>query len=420
VTAAPQDISPRLGATDLEGRLLPAGQDAAFARALADRFRTAGGVKHAIESAIDEHLRLAREHEPLAPGSALARAHGTRYPITQGPMTRVSDRAAFADAVSRAGGLPFLALSLLRGDEVRALLEETAALLGDRAWGVGILGFVPESLREEQLAVVRELRPSVALIAGGRPSQARPLEAQGTATYLHVPSPGLLDLFLADGARRFVFEGRECGGHVGPRTSFALWEMQIERLLAHRARGRRARAVRGRRPRRALGRDGGGDGRAARGARREGRRAPGHRVPLHRGGRVDGRDPAGFQREAIDCEQTVLLETAPGHATRCAETDYVRAFVAEKRRLEARANPDRRGVGRPRAAQPRPPAHRRRRGSRARASASSRSTSDAAREGMFMIGQVAALRREVVPVAELHRDVSEGGTARIASDGERR
>src|SRR5206468_4252091 len=56
---------------------------------------------------------------------------------------------------------------------------------------------------------------------------------QGTATYLHVPSPGLLELFLRDGARRFVFEGRECGGHVGPRSSFALWEAQLERLLAH-------------------------------------------------------------------------------------------------------------------------------------------------------------------------------------------
>ena len=80
-----------------------------------------------------------------------------------------------------------------------------------------------------------DIKPPVALIAGGRPSQAAPLEAAGIATYLHVPSPGLLDLFLKDGARRFVFEGRECGGHVGPRSSFALWEAQLERLLAHPA-----------------------------------------------------------------------------------------------------------------------------------------------------------------------------------------
>ncbi len=43
---------------------------------------------------------------------------------------------------------------------------------------------------------MREVRPPVALIAGGRPSQAAPLEAEGITTFLHVPSPGLLDRFL--------------------------------------------------------------------------------------------------------------------------------------------------------------------------------------------------------------------------------
>ena len=42
-----------------------------------------------------------------------------------------------------------------------------------------------------------------------------------------MPSPGLLRQFLEAGARRFVFEGAECGGHIGPRTGFALWEAQL-------------------------------------------------------------------------------------------------------------------------------------------------------------------------------------------------
>src|SRR5205823_1337352 len=67
----------------------------------------------------------------------------------------------------------------------------------------------------------------------GRPDQARELEQQGITTYLHVPSPGLLRMFLREGSRRFVFEGRECGGHVGPRTSFVLWEQMVEILLEH-------------------------------------------------------------------------------------------------------------------------------------------------------------------------------------------
>src|SRR5262249_49048659 len=91
-------------------------------------------------------------------------------------------------------------------------------------WGVGILGFVPPGLRAEQLAVVREVRPPWALIAGGRPDQAEGLERRGIRTFLHVPSPGLLEQYLRDGSRRFVLEGRECGGHVGPRSRFVLWE----------------------------------------------------------------------------------------------------------------------------------------------------------------------------------------------------
>jgi hypothetical protein len=58
-------------------------------------------------------------------------------------MTRVSDRAAFAARVAEEGGLPFLALALMRAPEVEALLAETRQRLGDRPWGVGILGFVP-------------------------------------------------------------------------------------------------------------------------------------------------------------------------------------------------------------------------------------------------------------------------------------
>ncbi len=157
----------QLGA-DFDSGVLGAGQDAAFARSLAERFATAGGVVRAVRRSMFEQVRIARAVRPLAPGSPFAAQHGTDYPIAQGPMTRVSDRAAFADAVSAGGGLPFLALALMRGPEVRELLEETAERLGDRPWGVGILGFVPPELREEQLEVVRELRPPV------RPDRRRP------------------------------------------------------------------------------------------------------------------------------------------------------------------------------------------------------------------------------------------------------
>jgi hypothetical protein len=117
--------------------------------------------------------------------------------------------------------------------EVTTLLAETKQVIGGKPWGIGILGFVPEELREEQLSAAIAFSPPFAVIAGGRPSQVRDLEARGIKTYLHVPSPELLRAFLKSGVRRVIFEGRECGGHIGPRTSFVLWDQMIEILLEH-------------------------------------------------------------------------------------------------------------------------------------------------------------------------------------------
>src|SRR5205814_5807133 len=132
-----------LGGDDLAANVLPIGQDGAIARGLARRHAGVAQLVAGIRTAIAQHLALAAAHQPLAPGAPFAAAHGLHYPIAQGPMSRVSDRARFAEAVAAAGGLPFLALTLMTGDEVRALLRETRDLLGDRPWGVGILGFVP-------------------------------------------------------------------------------------------------------------------------------------------------------------------------------------------------------------------------------------------------------------------------------------
>ncbi|CAN5138421.1 hypothetical protein BH11MYX1_BH11MYX1_03800 [soil metagenome] len=400
------DVIARLGGDDLAAQLLPLGQDAAFARPT-----TTAHVVRGITAAIARHLALAVEHRPLAPDSPFARAHGLRYPIAQVPMSRVSDRARFAAAVADGGGLPFLALTLMSGPEVRELLLETKALIGDRAWGVGVLGFVPQEVREAQLEVIREVLPPIALIAGGRPSQAAPLEAQGTATYLHVPSPGLLELFIKDGARRFVFEGSECGGHVGPRTSFVLWQQQIALLLAddhvsefdvlfaggiHDARSAAMIAAMA-------------APLAARGARIGVLMGTAY-LFTHEAVACGAIEP-GFQRQALACDRTVLLETSPGHATRCAATEYVDAFSRERRRLEAAGvgakeawlQLEQLNLGRLRIAA---------KGLRRDGTAiESVDEAKQEREGMYMIGQVAALRDRLLSIAELHEDVSAGSAA---------
>src|SRR5262249_44155624 len=156
-----------------------------LARPLAERFVSVGGILQALVERTEQQLAAVGRLRPLAEGSPLAVRHGTRFPIVQGPMTRVSDTPAFAHAVAEGGGLPFLALALLRRAETEKLLAETAQRLGNRPWGVGILGFVPPEIQREQVEAISRYKPPFALIAGGRPDQAQRLEKEGVPTYLH-------------------------------------------------------------------------------------------------------------------------------------------------------------------------------------------------------------------------------------------
>ncbi|MGH8929337.1 MAG: beta-ketoacyl synthase N-terminal-like domain-containing protein, partial [Egibacteraceae bacterium] len=408
------------------------GQDAAFAAGLAKRFRTVGGVLKGLREAVGEHLALASRLRPLAEGGPMAQSHGTRYPIVQGPMTRVSDVAGFARDVVGAGALPFLALAVMRGPQVEALLRDTRQTLGERPWGAGILGFVPLELREEQMEVLRRYPPTFALIAGGRPDQALSLEREGIPTYLHVPSPGLLRLFAGAGARRFVLEGRECGGHVGPRTSFVLWNTMIDTLLDSVPPG-----------------DlpdchvlfAGGIHDATSAAMVAAMAAPlaeaGVKVGVLLGTAylfteeavAAGAITPGFQAEAVRCTGTVLLSSGPGHATRCADTPFAGVFRSEQRRLsaedlpadEVRVRLEMLNLGRLRIASKGIDRNPARRQDADAPPFVTLSASEQAGRGMYMLGQVAALRGGVVTLAELHHDVSVRGAALLdrSTDEER-
>ena len=411
---------------DLADRPWLLGQDAAFAARLATRYATVGGVLQGMRRAIRKHLDAARALRPLDTGAPLALSHRTRYPILQGPMTRVSDVAPFALDVAEGGALPFLALALMRAPEVRRLLVATREQLGNRPWGVGILGFVPLELRREQLEVILEVRPPFALIAGGRPDQAHALEREGITTYLHVPSPGLLQMFLAEGARRFVFEGRECGGHVGPRSSFVLWESMVELMLASlRPADFEALHVV----------FAGGIHDALSAAMVSALAAPlaeaGAKVGVLLGTAYlfteeavrSGAIQPGFQQEALGCRRTTLLETGPGHATRCVDTAFAREFLSEKRRLlSAGHSPDEirealelMNLGRLRIAS-KGIAHVAGGNGQTKGARHAR-VDDATQhvQGMYMIGQVAELRHEVCTIETLHRSVSIGASDRLCA-----
>ncbi|GHT78418.1 hypothetical protein FACS1894104_1570 [Actinomycetota bacterium] len=211
---------------------LPLGQDVVLAADLATQYHKLANLVEALGQRAESQLRLAQANDLLAPSNAMATYLQTTYPLAQGPMARISDVPEFSRAVDDGGALPFLAMSMMSGAAAEQALAKTAEAMGDKAWGVGILGFAYPKMLEEQTRLILAAKPPVVLIAGGRPAQAKTFEQEGIKTFLHVPAVGLLDMFLKDGARSFIFEGRESGGHVGPLYSTVLWEKQLGRLLA--------------------------------------------------------------------------------------------------------------------------------------------------------------------------------------------
>ncbi len=404
-----------------QGGLRPLGQDGASAAFFARQFKTVAQAVRALRAVVTDRPGEALRLNLLGEETPLARAHGTRLPIVQGPMTHVSDRPAFTRAVSAAGALPMVAVSLMRGDAVATLMKETKETLGDLPWGVGLLGFVPADIQADQRAAIAANPPRYAIIAGGRPDQAQELERAGILTYIHVPSSILLTQFLEQGARNFIFEGRECGGHVGPLGSFSLWGAMIDALLAH--------DIVRREPDRVRVLFAGGIHDAPSAAAAATMAAPlaaagvgvgflmGTGYIFTREAVESGAITPAFQRTAVECTRTDRLTTGPGHASRCANSLFVSAFWQRRRELEAegrdghaiheeletlslgrlrmatkglyRLNPDSREL-------------------------SAVSESDQVAGGMYMIGQVATLRDQAITVDDLHQAVSEEAISHLA------
>ncbi|WP_418124492.1 SDR family NAD(P)-dependent oxidoreductase [Chryseobacterium sp. PTM-20240506] len=394
--------------TDLDpaNSYIPMGQDISLATDLFEDFKNLKKMVFGFKEAMYGHLKQAKALQVIDEENALAKELNLRYPIAQGPMTRVSDVPSFANAVADAGALPFVALSLLKGNQAKDLVMDTKKLAGEKTWGVGILGFAPQELRDEQTSYILEAKPPVVLIAGGRPAQAKIFEKAGITTFLHVPSPALLDIFLKEGARNFIFEGRECGGHVGPLSSTVLWEKQIERILKEEH------------PENISVFFAGGIHNAFSTAFVSIMAAPlaarGVKVGVLMGTAylytqeavITGAIQEEFQIQAMHAKDTVLLETAPGHETRCLNTAFAQHFSAEKTKLLA-AGMDKKqvweqleklNVGRLRIA----------------AKGVDRQGDQLVNIpknqqldlGMYMIGQIATMHDRVISISDLHEDVA--------------
>lgn len=409
------EVRSKIGWADAQNQAWPVGQAVGLAKIYETRYRTTGRlIQAAISATSDACLEAIASARALAPENALAKTHRTHYPVVQGPMTRVSDTQRFAAAVSDAGALPLVALAMLRGEEAEALLRSCAEALGDASWGAGILAFLPAELRKQQMDAIARIRPPFALLAGGFPEQVHSLDAQGTTTYLHAPSPALLSSFLIQGARRFVLEGAECGGHAGPLHSLPLWELAIETLLTQMP-ADAAESVH------TLFAGGIHDSLSAAMVA-----AIAHPL-VERGVRIGvlagtaylftkeavqcGAIVEQFQTQAVSCNGIVQLCTGPGHVINCANTPFSESFKQERRRLYREGTPPREItaklegllMGRSRIAA-------KGQGRSDNGTLCNLDEQEQLNRGVYMMGQVAALRRTIGSIPGLHRDLSEGPT----------
>lgn len=395
--------------------VVPIGQGIAIAEQSAGRPLTA--VLAAYRETDDTALRATAEGL-LNADSALCRELGLGVPLIQGPMTRVSDVPGFAGQVADAGALPLIALALKRGPVAAQVLEETDQVLGTGAWGVGMLGFAPEEILEPQRAAVLRARPTVAVIAGARPEQVIDLESFGIHTYAHAPTARIVSLLWKAGVRRFVLEGFECGGHVGPLCSAVLWQTALREI---------AEMIRGDDQANASVFLAGGIHDAVSAASAAALVAGelgeltdrvsvgflmGTAYLFTKESVVSGAIPQAFQDVALACERTRTVTTSIGHSTRVALSDFVHEFDQRAAELES-ADPELRSrelesltLGRLRMAS--------RAEIRQEQGVVSVDLERQLREGMFMLGDVATLHTAASSIADLHRDVLEGGREVLA------
>ncbi len=415
-------VNAKINWKELRKGLLPVGQDICFAGPWQKKYKHIVDLFKAVDTAIEENLCQAIEAKTISQNAPLAEALGIPYPLVQGPMTRVSDSAEFAAAIANGGALPMLAFALLKGSALRKLLSETAHLLGDNPWGIGLLGFVPQELFEEQLTLAIEFHPKYAIIAGGRPDQAVRLEAAKIPAFLHVPTADLISLFIQEGARRFIFEGRECGGHIGPLSSFVLWSAMVDRLLIELQNGK----VQGNELEILFA---GGIHDAISSAMVQVLVAPlvtkNVKIGILMGSAyLFTREIVSssailplYQEEVIKCTRTVNLESGHGHASCCAYTPFAKEFFRKRSLLRKKDVPADEGrkilddliMGRLRIAS---------KGSIRKGAKGKLHYLDEDKqheEGMYMLGQVATLRSEVTDIRLLHQQVTEGAAELLAS-----
>ncbi|GAB3930798.1 hypothetical protein GCM10029976_033410 [Kribbella albertanoniae] len=191
----------------LDGPPLPVGQDVFLAARFQAAWSTVGAAVRGVRDAV---LAIVDAAEP---------AGLSGIPVVQGPMTRVSDQPNFAAAVSGEGGLPFIALALSGPEQTRALLEATRDALAGAPWGVGVLGFAAEEVKAAQMDVIRAVRPSHAIIAGGKRPKPPPSKKSASRPSCTSPPPACSSSSSGPAPASSSSRARSVAGTSAPATA---------------------------------------------------------------------------------------------------------------------------------------------------------------------------------------------------------
>ncbi|MGC9030050.1 MAG: SDR family NAD(P)-dependent oxidoreductase [Desulfomonilaceae bacterium] len=224
---------------DADNALLPFSEDLVIEREALESLGSAENIVAEFLKCMD----VSGREWPLREGSAICALHETRWPLVQGPMAHVSDAPQFLRAVSESGAFPFLAMGNMPEPIARSALQDAARATGGK-FGVGLIGLeANRHCYEKHLSIMRDMPPRFCILAAGSVELAQTIERQGTACYLHCPSPSVLSEALKAGLRRFVFEGHESGGHIGLLSSLNLWSACLNLLSEEQKKGLDLRGV---------------------------------------------------------------------------------------------------------------------------------------------------------------------------------
>lgn len=142
-----------------------------------------------------------------------------KYPIIQGAMANIAT-PEFAAVASNAGCLGIIATGSMTAEETRAAVRRCHELT-DKPFGVNVMLMNPES--DAIMAVLIEEKVAAVTTGAGNPGKyLDALKEAGIKVIPVVASVALAKRLAQNGADAIIAEGTESGGHVGDITTMSL------------------------------------------------------------------------------------------------------------------------------------------------------------------------------------------------------